>query len=223
MRRGLSVTGALALFGFSTGCSSFNQMLGGSSEQDALAGLSWSYEQRAIEVSIHADDRLNLADGQAHGLFIRIVQMADPSVFVSHISHPDAIAQLLTRMTLPTGFVAMDSIYVQPGEQRRLSFARAEGAKYVGVVAGYADLTRHDLMRLFRIGVAVKRSGWLVKSRSASPAVLVIDLQLGAQGIDAGEPGAAQRTLLVQPTAGPVPLHTPLDTSVDAGVDVVRE
>jgi type VI secretion system VasD/TssJ family lipoprotein len=177
------------------GCSS--SMLGGSSKEDALKALQWSYGSEGVQIAIDADPRLNLSDGQPHSLAVTVVQVADPTVFAAYTKDNAKLTQLLLAETAPAGMLSLQRLFVMPGEQRRVTMPRAEKAQYVGLAAGYYRLDPAVSTRLYRIGVDVDSSGIVIKNHKAAPAPLEIGLNLGPESIlDA--PGT--RPAEVQPT-----------------------
>ncbi|MFM0305068.1 type VI secretion system lipoprotein TssJ [Paraburkholderia sediminicola] len=203
------------------GCGTVNGMLGGNSGNDALAKLKWSYAADAIHIAWQADTRLNEADGQPHALSLVAVQMMDASAFAPYAASPAKLAQLLSTSMPPAGLLSLRTFFVQPGESASIALPRVEGAQYVGIAAGYYDMDSARATKLYRIGVDVATSGWVVKHRNAAPVPLQISLQLGRSGFvgseQAGVPASAP--LRASPQAGeiPVPADMPRGTGNDAG------
>jgi type VI secretion system VasD/TssJ family lipoprotein len=197
-----------------SGCSS--SMLGGTSGDDALKALKWSYGDDGIQVAIHAAPLLNRSAGQAHTLALTVVQFTDPTAFMPYTKDPSKLAQLLLANDAPAGMLSLQRFFITPGEQQTLSLPRAEQAKYVGLAAGYYHLDPPRSTRLYQIGVEIDSTGFLIKSHSAAPAPLKIDLSLGADGIlDA--PGTRPPALApTQPKAGLIPTQPPAAPKPDA-------
>src|SRR3546814_9587501 len=78
-----------------TACSSMNSMLGGSSEQDALKDLKWSYAANGLQIDVQADPKLNEAGGQPHMLALTIVQMETPNAFTDQTASAAKLTNLL--------------------------------------------------------------------------------------------------------------------------------
>ncbi|MFL9950511.1 type VI secretion system lipoprotein TssJ [Paraburkholderia agricolaris] len=209
------------------GCGTVNGMLGGNSGTDALAKLKWSYAADAIHIAWQADPRLNEADGQPHALSLVAVQMTDASAFAPYAASPARLAQLLSASMPPAGLLSLRAFFVQPGENGSIVLPRVESAQYVGIAAGYYDMDSARVTRLYRIGVDVATSGWVVKHREAAPVPLQISLQLGRSGFvgseQAGVPASAP--LRTPPRAGeiPVPAELPRGTGNDAGTPATND
>lgn len=164
------------------GCSSVNSMFGGNSKDKALQALKWSYAKDAITLHLNAGSDLNQDGDQPHTLLLAVLQMENPNAFTAATS-ASKLSALLVADGAPNGFLALDRVFVNPGQQCSVSLARVENAQYVGVVAGYYTLDPKRVARLYRIGVQVDSSGHVVKSRTAKPAPLLIELKLGTDGI----------------------------------------
>lgn len=188
-----------------TACSSVNSMLGGSSEDDALKALKWTYAEDGIQIVSTADPHLNQSVGEPHTLALSVVQMDDPSAFASYASNAGKMSALLLANSAPPEFLSLNRIFISPGESRTLTLARMENAKYVGVVAGYYHLDPTRSARLYRIGVEVGSSGFIVKSRNASPEPLRIELSFGADALLESVGTKVPPVKIERPVGGPVP------------------
>ena len=186
-------------------CSSLNSMMGGSSEQDALKALKWTYAADGVQIAITADPHLNQSTDQPHTLALTVVQLADPNAFTAATANTAKLTALLLADSPPPGMLALNRVFVSPGEQRTVTLPRVEKAQYVGLAAGYYHLDPARSVRLYRIGVEVDASGIIVTSRNATPEPLKIDLRLGTDGIQESPGAGAPPVTLTKPQAGPVP------------------
>ncbi len=141
------------------------------------------YQRDAVVVTIHADAMLNQYEGQPHTLLLYLYQLKDPNAFNGLREDDAGLARLLEGTRFDPAVVASKRIFVQPGDQLQLVVDRAEGAKYVGVVAGYYDLDRNRSTRLYEIPVLKEEKGWVRKKTSYKFGKLSIELLLGPDGI----------------------------------------
>ena len=74
-------------------------------------------------------------------------------------------------------------LILQPGEQLDLRLDRAEGARYVAVVAGYYVIEKPRIVRFYTIPTAVKKQGFIRRTKTQIPAALEITLDLGPEQI----------------------------------------
>ncbi|WP_255592893.1 type VI secretion system lipoprotein TssJ [Bordetella sp. BOR01] len=200
-------------------CSSLNSMMGGSSEQDALKALKWTYAADGVQLAVTADAHLNQSTDQPHTLAVAVVQMEDPNAFTAATSNSAKLTALLLANSPPPGMLALSRVFISPGEQRTITLPRVEKAQYVGLAAGYYHLDTARSVRLYRIGVEVDSSGIIVTTRNAAPEPLKIDLRLGPDGIQESPGTRTPPVPLTKPQAGPVapPATTPAPTTPPAG------
>jgi predicted component of type VI protein secretion system len=78
-------------------------------------------------------------------------------------------------------------LIISPGEYQSIILDRAEGAKYIGIAAGYADFQKERITRLVEIPVmTVKEGGMFSKQTVAKPGKLDLTLRLGPHQIETG-------------------------------------
>lgn len=183
-----------------------NSMMGGTSKEDALKAMKWNYAADGVKLVLKADESLNRYDNLPHTLLLQVVQLAEPNTFLTLTSTSTALSQILTATTPPTGVLALQPLFVDPGEAKTVTLPRVEGAQYIGVVAGYYNLAPTGCARLYRIGVEISSKGMVVQNRTATPELLQINLQLGADGLLGGEQSTLLPSTPTQPKAGEVPL-----------------
>jgi predicted component of type VI protein secretion system len=69
-------------------------------------------------------------------------------------------------------------IVVSPGKDMDIKLDRAEGAKYVALVAGYYTIEKEKITRLYKIPEITERSGFLWLNKTTRPDKLDISLIL---------------------------------------------
>ena len=154
-----------------------------------LAPVEWKYEEAAVKLYVNADPEVNLYDNMAHALHVCSYQLRDPNAFNQLAETPDGISELL-QCSLFDGSVAnakvLSRLGIQPGKVLTFTLDRAEGAKYLAVVAGYQVLEKDRTARLFDIPVVVEKvkTGWFSSKKVQKPGLLEIELWLGPQQID---------------------------------------
>jgi type VI secretion system VasD/TssJ family lipoprotein len=133
----------------------------------------WEYEKSAIDLCIQSDPRLNLLQEKAHSLMVCIYHLRDLNGFNQLMDEKDGLSKLLECGRFDTGVTYAKRIVVQPNQTTKETMDRTEGAKYVGIVAGYYDLEKSNAVRSFQIPISFFKN----------PKRLSIDLALGSQGI----------------------------------------
>ncbi|MFX1676528.1 type VI secretion lipoprotein TssJ [Paraburkholderia sp. A2WS-5] len=174
--RALGTLGTLSAALVLSGC-------GGGPPKDPLADVSWSYATDAVILEITADAGLNDFDGQPHTLLLGIYETADAQAFRNLAADPAALAGTMAGGKAPTTFSQFSRYVVAPGQHSYLILDRAQNTRSVGIAAGYAQMGVANAARQFDVPVVTKTSGFIFKTRTKLPAPLVVQLNLGAQGI----------------------------------------
>lgn len=133
----------------------------------------WEYEKSAIDLCIQSDPRLNHFQAKAHSLMVCIYNLRDLNGFNQMIDEKDGLSKLLECGRFDPSVTYAKRIVVQPNQSTKETMDRSEGAKYVGIVAGYYALEKGNAVRTFQIPLSFFQN----------PKRLTIDLTLGAQGI----------------------------------------
>lgn len=144
----------------------------------------WQYKKEAIKVRFRADALLNLYNGIPHTLHICVYQLKDPNAFNQHSEDEEGLYKLLECGGFDSSVISHRRLSIQPGQDSTFVVDRAEGARYVGLVAGYYVLGKESMVRLFKVPVVVERRGclWLTRVYKVEP--LLVDLGLGQQRIE---------------------------------------
>lgn len=178
-------------------CSSVNK------EKMALSEVKWPIGASAIRIDVNADGNLNLYEGKRHTLLLAVCQAADPNAFLSQLSNQASMASLLGSGQAPAAaFLSATRFVISPGQHEMLAMDRAEGAQYVGVVAGYYNLDPNGAARLFVVPVSVRISGFFFKTVTAGVDPLQIELDLGPTQIRSASRSVAGIAGRVVPVAG---------------------
>jgi hypothetical protein len=75
-------------------------------------------------------------------------------------------------------------LIARPGQEMNFVLDRAEGAKYLAIVAGYFTLQKDRMIRLFNIPVVVEEKGFFKRKKIQKPGSLNIELILGPRQIE---------------------------------------
>ncbi len=133
-----------------------------------------------ITLNVVADPQLNLYDGLAHVTHVCVYQLIDSNVFQQLTGDEKGLIQLMDCERVDPSVAASRRLVLQPGERQTIELDRAEGARYVGISAGYYPLQKRSGIRLYRLPVA--------EGRDAKVRSFKIDLRLGSRSLsDTGE------------------------------------
>lgn len=144
------------------------------------------YKPKAIEVYLKADPQLNVYEGCPNSLRVCIYQLRDPNTFNQYAQEPEGLRKLVEGERFDGSVTNAMKVVVQPGREETMILDRAEGTKYVGVVAGYYlldSLEKDKLVRLFEIPVIMEKKGMIRKKKTIKPGVLYINLFMAPDGI----------------------------------------
>jgi type VI secretion system VasD/TssJ family lipoprotein len=161
----------------------FLSVLWSCASQPVAPPSEWRYEQGAIHLNLQADFQLNLYEGQPHTLLVCVYQLRDPNAFNQLTEDEDGLYKLLECSRFDSSVVNSKRLFIQPGQTLTDTLDRAEGARYVAVVAGYYLVRKESLVRLYKIPWFVEKKGFLRRSKVSKPGPLKIDLVLGSEQI----------------------------------------
>ncbi|MRR36701.1 type VI secretion system lipoprotein TssJ [bacterium] len=163
---------AVALICFLLLCSSCGMMPWSKPKPsyDGKTAYEPRYEKNALTVNIRSDPRLNLYQERPHSLVLCMYELKEPNMFNQLSDERGGIYKLMECGRFDGSVAYARRQIVQPGEDVTDVRDRAEGAKYLGIAAGYYDLKKSSSLRL----LPIDRIG---------PGAIVIDLILGPREI----------------------------------------
>ncbi len=141
----------------------------------------WRFEKDGIRLHLKGDPKLNLFQGDPHTLMICVYNLKDPNAFNQLMDEKEGLTKLLECSRFDPSVTSSKRIVLQPGQEVNESMDRGEGAKYVSLVAGYFNLKKEKVSRLYPIQTREESKG--TRSQFSLPAVLNLDLYLGPQEI----------------------------------------
>lgn len=121
----------------------------------------WVYKPKSIEISYQADRMLNEFKGSSHAMQVVIYQFDNINKFVELSEYQDGLKKLLSAQNFDASVQAVKKIFVDPGESKKLIFDRAEKTRWVGVVAGYFELTPGRATCFFEIPHKIEKQGMI--------------------------------------------------------------
>lgn len=158
-----------------------------SRQPQPIAPPEWRYEKDAVRLAFQADPNLNLYNNISHTLQLCIYQLKDPNGFNQRTQSEDGLYSLLACTLFDASVTNFRSVIVRPGETISFMMDRAEGAKYIGIAAGYADIDKDRITRLIEIPVIIVKEDSGSRQQIAKPDIVNLNLRLGPFQIEAGE------------------------------------
>jgi type VI secretion system VasD/TssJ family lipoprotein len=143
-----------------------------------------TYEEGAIKIHVQADIQLNLREGRSHSLMLCIYQLKDPNAFNHLAGDQEGLYRLLECSLFDADTMGAERLIIQPGQNIVFNLNRAQGARYVAVVAGYYLIQKERILRLHEIPVVVEKKGLIKRSKKQKLDTLEIELKLGPQQIE---------------------------------------
>ncbi len=104
--------------------------------------------ERFITLNFKADPALNLYDGSAHALHVCVYQLIDPNAFYQLSEDEAGLSKLMRCDRFDPGVGLANRFIIQPGEMSTERVNRAEGARHIGIVAGYFNLKKDNVIRM---------------------------------------------------------------------------
>lgn len=135
----------------------------------------YQFEKEAIVLRLKADPKLNLHDRVPHTLLVCVYQLQDPNAFNQLLMDSREISKLLECTRFDPGVANARRLVLQPGQEMTDVLDRSEGARYLGIVAGYFQLEKSRASRIVPIAM-----GGLFRKR---PKKMDLEVFLGPEEI----------------------------------------
>ncbi len=143
----------------------------------------YTYGEDEIRVHLKADPQLNLYEGRPHTLLVCVYQLSDPNAFNQFSGSMDGMYKLLECDRFDSSVTNAERLIIHPGKDGTFTISRAEGSKYIAILAGYYYMQKEHISRLFPVPIVTKTKGFFSKTKTSKPAAMLIDLELGPQQI----------------------------------------
>lgn len=108
-----------------------------------------------ITLVIRADQQLNRFQNNAHALFLCIYQLKDPNGFNQLTEEEGGMAKMLECRRFDATVANAKRQVVQPGQELREIRDRAQGARFIGIAAGYYGTGKERVTHLAPLTPAV--------------------------------------------------------------------
>jgi len=131
----------------------FASCAGRSSSGGGAGSGAYEYEKDAIILHLKGDPKLNLFEKRPHTLLVCVYQLRDPNALNQVLQDAEDVSKLLECGRFDPSIVNTKKIILQPGKEITETFDRAEGARYIGIVAGYFNLDKQRASRILPVPV----------------------------------------------------------------------
>jgi len=126
---------------------------GGGAGSGGASGV-YGYEKDAISLHLKGDPKLNLFEKRPHTLLVCVYQLRDPNALNQVLQDAEDVSKLLECGRFDPSIVNAKKFILQPGKEITEALDRAEGARYIGIVAGYYNLDKQRASRILPVPVA---------------------------------------------------------------------
>lgn len=146
--------------------------------------VRWGHQSKAVNLNIKASPDLNSENNQAHTVLVCVYQLSKTDSFNALAGNAEGLSTLLRCKNFDDSVMTAEQFIVSPGQVTGLVYDRAEGARHLALVAGYAELNPQKATRLRSFPIAKKSEGSLFwKEDYYYPGKLEMAVLLGSQGI----------------------------------------
>jgi type VI secretion system VasD/TssJ family lipoprotein len=135
---------------------------------------AWIYEKDSISLSYKSDSQLNSYQGNPHTIMLCMYQLTDPNAFHQLSDDENGLSKLLACEKFDQSVTSFKKFVVYPASTETEHVDRAEGTRYVGVVAGYYLLHKDKAVRFYSVPLSFLFN---------KPTPLKIGIFLGSQEI----------------------------------------
>lgn len=140
---------------------------------------SYSLAPPTIHLDFKADSQLNHYQGSPHTLLVCVYQLRDPNGFNQLKEDNTGLSKLLACSPFDSSAVGAYRVIAQPGQESDYTLDIAEGARYVGIVAGYYVLKKENVVRLKPIPMQQMSTGTPGAPYGLRPGAMDIKMFLG--------------------------------------------
>ncbi len=143
----------------------------------------YSYSKDAININLHAADKLNVYQGVSHTLLVCVYQLKDRTAYNQLVGKKDGLYKLLRGQKFNPSVTYSEKIIMHPGTDKQLTLDRAEGTKYLAIVTGYYNMSPEKMTRVFDIPVVLERESSLSLNKVKVVKNIDVSLTFGAERI----------------------------------------
>lgn len=141
------------------------------------------YAEKAISIRYRADENLNTFEDKPHTLLLVVYQLGDVNPFNGLTKDATGLVKLLQGEKFDASVMSVNRFFVEPGETNRLDIDRYENVKWVGIVAGYYDLTPGQVTRVYELPVLIESKGMFFKTNEARMGMFITNLYFGPSSL----------------------------------------
>jgi type VI secretion system VasD/TssJ family lipoprotein len=139
---------------------------------------------KAIRLQLTSDPKLNYYNEVAHSLLVCVYQLSNLNELNQLAGDTEGIYKLRECALFDSSVTQAKRLIVHPNQDLNLELDRAQGTKYVAIVAGYQLLEKERVLRMYEVPEIVEKKGWIRRTKTLKLGPLDISLRLGPQQIE---------------------------------------
>ena len=147
------------------------------------SAVQYDYGEGAISLNLKADSQLNRYNGVQHTLSTCVYQLSDSKEFNQLSSNRDGLYRLLGCEKFDPSVKGTERVILHPGKDEMKTLDRVEGSRFVAVAAGYYNIRKDEIVRIFEVPVVQELTGFLGQNKISRAGDLNITLSMGPQQI----------------------------------------
>jgi type VI secretion system VasD/TssJ family lipoprotein len=141
-------------------------------------------ESAAIRLQLKSDPQLNFYNNLPHSLLVCVYQLSNLNELKQLADDGEGIYKLRECTLFDSSVTQAKRLIVHPNKDVNLELDRAQGTKYVAIVAGYQLLKKERVLRMYEVPEIVEKKGWIRRTKTFKLGPLDISLRLGPQQIE---------------------------------------
>lgn len=126
----------------------------------------WTFEKNAITLHINSVENLNTVNNEAHTVSLCIYQSPDSNSIQAFSQSEDGLKELLQCKSAIPERLQATQFYIQPNTSLDTKIDRAEGAKFIAVVAGFNQLTAQNCFAIFPFPVHTEKQRKIIRKET---------------------------------------------------------
>jgi type VI secretion system VasD/TssJ family lipoprotein len=147
--------------------------------------VAWYTDPKGLRLFINTDSDLNRDSDEALGLTMCVYQLPDTKLFNAQSGTSSGLDKLLDCDIAGVEAVAAKQFKLQPDKKLEVPLARQQGARYLGIVAGYAHLQPQQCAYTVELLLDSAKEGWVpFRTTVYSPARMDVIINLHASAMD---------------------------------------
>lgn len=143
----------------------------------------WLPGPEEITLQLRNDGQLNMVDGTPHTLLLCVYQLKNTNTINQLSEDLEGLRNLLECDLFDGSVASSRKLIAYPGQNQTFVLDRAEGAKYVAIVAGYYLLKKERVVRIFDIPTFIEKKGFIKRTLTTKAAPLDLIINLGSMQI----------------------------------------